>query len=116
MQTRDVAVPAACVLTVVLVAAGSYQLGRHHTATVAWHTGLASIGDSEASITTPGWTYGFGNSVPQWIDADGAGHGDSWPDCVNPPGTNKLVTFATVTVSAYGGTTRPVVLVDCRQH
>jgi hypothetical protein len=116
MRTRDIAMPAACVLAVVLVAGASYQIGRHHTASVVWHTGSAYIGDGEASIETPGWTYGFGNSVPQWIDAAGATHGDSWPDCVTPSGTNKLVTFATVTVTANGSTTRPVVLVDCRQR
>ena len=113
MRTRVVALVAAGVLSVVLGTGLGYQLGRHHTAAVVWHTGQAYIGDHEASVTTPGWTYGFESSVP-WIDATGASHDDGWPDCVNPSGTQKLVTFATATVTVNGATSRPVVLVDCR--
>ncbi len=112
MRTRVVLVVVG-VLSVVLGTGTGYELGRHHTAAVVWHTGQAYIGEHEASMTTPGWTYGFESSVP-WIDVAGAYHGDGWPDCVNPSGTQKLVTFATTTVTVNGATSRPVVLVDCR--
>jgi hypothetical protein len=114
MRGRGATLSAAGVLIVALAAGTGYHLGRHHTEGIIWHTGDAWIGDHEASITTPGWTYGFMTSVPRWIDADGTTHTDSWPDCVNPLGTQKPVTFATVNVTGPGGTWRQVVYVDCR--
>jgi hypothetical protein len=63
---------------------------------------------------TAGWTYGFMNSVPRWIDTAGTSHTDSWPDCVNPSGTQKPVRFATVNVTVTGTTWRQVLVVDCR--
>jgi hypothetical protein len=110
------ALSAAGALVVVLAAGVGYEIGRHHAPSVVWHTGQAQIGDHEASILTAGWTYGFMTSVPRWIDAAGTTHADSWPDCVNPSGTQKQVTFATINVAVTGTAWRQVLVVDCRER
>jgi hypothetical protein len=115
VRRRGPALAAAVALIVVLAAGVGYQVGRHHTPAVVWHTGQAYVGDHEASVAISGWTYGFMTSVPRWIDAAGTTHTDSWPDCVNPSGTQKQVTFATTTVTVTDTTWRQVLLVDCRQ-
>jgi hypothetical protein len=116
VRRRGPAIFAAGALVVVLAAGVGYQVGRHQAQAVVWRTGPAYVGDHEASIPISGWTYGFMTSVPRWIGADGTTHTDSWPDCVNPPVTQKQLTFATTTVTVAGTTWRQVLVVDCRQH
>ncbi|HEY5453872.1 MAG TPA: hypothetical protein VIJ96_00220 [Acidothermaceae bacterium] len=115
VRRRGAAIFAAGALVVVLAAGVGYQVGRHQAPAVVWHTGVAYVGDHQAGITISGWTYGFMTSVPRWIDAAGNTHTDSWPDCVNPPVTQKLLTFATTTVTVAGAKWRQVLVVDCRQ-
>ena len=54
-------------------------------------------------------------SVPRWIDSAGNTHTDSWPDRASPlPVTQKLLTFATTTVTVAGTTWRQVLVVETR--
>jgi hypothetical protein len=113
-STQAAVLSAAGALGVALVAGAGYEIGRHHAPTVTWHRGEGYIGDHQVGVTTSGWSYGFVDSVPRWIDTAGGMHTDSWPDCMSPAGTSEPVTFATVTVTVAGVTQRQVVLVDCR--
>ncbi|GAA1244701.1 hypothetical protein GCM10009657_20690 [Oryzihumus leptocrescens] len=95
--------------------AGGYLLGEAHATQATWHTARAYVGDHVVSLPVGGWTYGFRDSVPQWIDRNGSVHDGGWPDCVQvPAGSRKVVRFAEVGVEVGGAGSRQVVLVDCR--
>ena len=76
-------------------------------------TGRADVtGDGlGGSISTPGWTYGYG--LPMWTDAAGTLHMDGAPDCL-PALASRTVNFAAIEVMVNGSSWRPVVWVDCR--
>jgi hypothetical protein len=112
VRARLAALPVACLLVGGLA---GYQLGHHQGAAVSWHTGQAEIGDHQVSIIASGWTYGARDSVPGWIDSSGASHDGGWPDCVNPPGTQRQLRFAATNVTVAGTSSREIVLIDCRQ-
>jgi hypothetical protein len=93
-----------------------YLVGARQANPTRWHTGQAEIGDHEASVSVGGWTYGFQDSVPMWIDTGGSVHQDGWPDCLGPSGTQKQIRFATVNVTTAAVSWRQVVAVDCRPY
>jgi hypothetical protein len=106
---------AALVGLVVVSAAGGYLLGEAHATHATWHTARAYVGDHEVSLPVGDWTYGFRESVPQWIDGNGNVHDSGWPDCVQvPAGTRKVIRFAEVGVEVGSVGSRQVVMVDCR--
>jgi len=89
---------------------------RTHATQATWRTARAYIGDHEVSLPFGGWTYGFRDSVPQWIDRNGSVHDSGWPDRVKvPAGTRKLIRFAEVGVEVGGVGPRQVVMTDCRE-
>lgn len=79
-------------------------------------TGVATVGDDEASIPVKGWTYGLaGVGSVSWVDGQGATHLGGWPACLTGPGTTPLVKFGWVPVTLPDGETlRQVVWVDCQ--
>ncbi len=96
--------------------AGGYLLGEAHASQATWHTARAYVGHHEVSLPVGDWTYGFRDSVPQWIDRNGSLHAGGWPDCVQvPAGTRTVIRFAEVGVEVGGAGSRQVVMVDCRE-
>jgi hypothetical protein len=113
----------------VLVGAGSYWLGVHHTEQANWHTvtvDLAGVAADETdphrllSISDGGWTYAIEDSV-EWVDKRDVVHDSGWPECLEPrhPGfmarNHEKVRFSFAEVTAETGIIgwRPVVMVDC---
>ena len=79
-------------------------------------TGVATVGDDEASIPVKGWTYGLaGVGSVSWVDGQSATHLGGWPACLTGPGTTPLVKFGWVPVTLPDGETlRQVVWVNCQ--
>ncbi|HEX8972263.1 hypothetical protein [Oryzihumus sp.] len=101
---------------VVASGAGGYLIGEAHATQATWHTARAYVGDHVVSLRVGDWTYGFRDSVPQWIDRSGSVHDSGWPDCVRvPAGTQKVIRFAEVGIEVGALGTRQVVMVDCRE-
>lgn len=120
---------AAALLAVVLLAGGSFALGRATGDDVTWHTGTAVLGGDETSpqfsarlSPDDDWTYGARGSVTRWTSADGASHSGGWPACLMPPTDEHperaqavRIRFGTVDVDeAELGSGPRVVAVDCR--
>ena len=77
-------------------------------------TGRAdSTANGGGSISTDGWTYGFGADV-DWIDTSNSWHQGGPPDCLPPLSSVEDVRFAWIEVTVEGSTWRPVVWIDCR--
>lgn len=120
---------AAMVAGVVLMAGGSFALGRATGDDVTWHTGTAVLGGDEdmpqfsARLgADEDWTYGAQGSVTRWVDAQGESHSGGWPQCLMPPTDLHpsrahvvSIRFATAPVDEgeFGSGPR-VVAVDCR--
>jgi len=93
---------------------GGYALSQHRNGVHAL-TGTAYIGKHQMSVEVGGWTYGFRQTVPLWIDTSGTTHDGGWPDCLRPIGAKVRVRFGEVPVTApTGAGEREVVWVDCR--
>lgn len=107
----DVRLRWAAVIVVALVLGfliGSWRSGVHI------ETGRAdSTGEGGGSISTDGWTYGFGADVA-WTDAFNTRHEGDIPDCLPPLSSVEGVRFAWVEATVEGVTYRPVVWIDCR--
>ena len=117
------------VIVAVLIAGGSFALGRASGDDVTWRSGTAMLGGSESSpqfsvrlAPDDDWTYGAEGSVGMWVDLHGSSHSSGWPDCLLPPTEQHpdraqvvSIRFATVAVDggALGSGPR-VVAVDCR--
>ncbi len=104
----------------VIAAAGviaflAFLAGEHQQRPFTVLSGIAAVGDHEATFTVAGWAYGMeGNSVP-WVDQQGVTHYGSWPACLQEPGRTVPVTFGEEPVTAPDGSSwRQVVWVDCR--
>ena len=93
---------------------GGYALSQHRNA-VHVLTGKAYVEIHQAGITVGDWTYGFSDSVPEWIDASGTTHMGGWPNCLNRVGTHQRIRFGWIPVTFPNGIgERDVVWVDCR--
>ena len=105
----------AAVAVAALVAFGAFVAGEHqqHPSTVL--TGIATVGDHEATVLVAGRAYGIeGTGVP-WIDQQGQMHYGSWPACLAGPGRTVRVTFGEVPVTMPDGSVASqVAWVDCR--
>lgn len=107
-------------------AIGGFVIGTKAAESADWHTVTAVVVGEQrhplASVDVDGSTYAFNDSVPYWIDVEGATHEGGWPSCLkpNPVETSNQVPrkvpirFATVNVDADGLGWRQVVTVDCR--
>ncbi|HEY2354959.1 MAG TPA: hypothetical protein VGH79_08705 [Gaiellaceae bacterium] len=90
-------------------------MGRRGTTSVHVLTGTAWVGDHQASIGVGGWTYGFAQSMPMWIDGSGTEHDGGWPACLDRIGSHPRIRFGAVPVTDPNGLgQREVVWVDCR--
>jgi hypothetical protein len=105
-------VAAACLVAAVAVAA--FLAGEHHQRQLTVLTGIATVGDHEATVIVSGWAYSIEGNTP-WIDKQGVTHEGGWPACLGTPGRTVPVTFAEIPVTTPGGpTTRQVVWIECR--
>jgi hypothetical protein len=103
-------VAAACLIAAVAVVA--FLAGEHHQRPYTVLTGLATVGDHEATVIVAGWAYGIDGDIP-WVDQQGDTHEDTWPACLDTPGSAVPITFAEVPVTSPAGSTRQVVWVKC---
>jgi hypothetical protein len=98
----------------VLIAALAFLAGQHHRPAPTVLTGVATVGDHEASVPVQGYVYGI-MGVEEWIDQQGALHVGGWPACLAPAGRTVRIKFAeTPTTGPDGSPLRQVVWVDCR--
>jgi hypothetical protein len=105
-------VAAACLVAAVAVAA--FLAGEHHQRPYTVLTGVATVGDHQATVIVAGWAYGIEGSIP-WVDQQGVTHEGGWPACLGTPGSTVPVTFAEIPVTTPGGpTSRQVVWIECR--
>jgi hypothetical protein len=103
----------AAVAAALIIALGGYLVGKHQSP-VTVVTGVAAVGDHEATVTAGGWSYGIQGDVPFWIDSQGGMHDGGWPSCLNL-GQRQTVTIRVVPASLPGVMSwRQVVWVDCR--
>ena len=106
------------ILLVALAAIVGFLAGtawtRHRTDLGGWHTAVAQTGLRQISIEYEGWTYGVSGSVDQWIDSDGTWHDSGRPECLRVVGSRVTVGFQARVVTIDGGTSRPIVAIDCR--
>jgi hypothetical protein len=105
---------------------GGYAVGASGADDVDWYdVTVQVVGEPDrplVSVDVDGWTYAIRDSVPHWIDAQGAVHTGGWPSCLepNPVGANTQaprtvpIRFAAVSVDVDGFGWREVVSVDCR--
>jgi hypothetical protein len=112
-MTRRLTVVVVLFAVAIGVGALGFWQGTRRPAGLNWHTGVGYVGDHQISVRVGDWSYGFVDSVPMWIDAQGSQHHDSWPGCLGPVGAKTTIRFASVTVAG-DGIGRPVVAVDCR--
>jgi hypothetical protein len=113
--SRRVKWAAAMIAAACLIAFLGFLAGEHHQrpATTVL-TGIATVGDREATVLVGGRAYGIEGTVT-WVDQDGMTHYGSWPACLGGPGRTALVTFGEVPVTTPdGATVSQVVWVDCR--
>ena len=111
VRRRAVRVPAAAAALIILVA--GLLIGRHEASTTVV-TGVAYVGDREATVVAGGWSYGIEGGVQFWIDSRGGVHEGGWPSCLNL-GQRPRVTIGAVPASLPGGLSwRQVLWVDCR--
>ena len=112
-RVKRAAVIAAVIAAACLIAFLASVAGEHQQRPVTVLSGIATVGDHEATVAVAGWFYGIeGNIV--WFDQEGM-HDGSWPACLGGPGRTVPVTFGEVPVTAPDGSSwRQVVWVDCR--
>jgi hypothetical protein len=113
-RVKRAAVIAAVLAAACLIAFLAFVAGEHQQRPATVLSGIATVGDHEATVTVAGWSYGIeGNIV--WVDQEGTTHEGGWPACLGGPARNVPVTFGEVPVTTPDGTTwRQVVWVDCR--
>ena len=113
-RRRGPIVVAAMAIALVAGGVGGYVLSQHRNGVHAL-TGTAHVLDHQMSVEVGGWTYGFEETVPLWIDAAGTTHDRGWPNCLRPIGAKVRVRFGEVPVtSPTGFGAREIVWVDCR--
>lgn len=107
-------------------AIGGFVIGTTAAESADWHTVTAVVVGEQrhplASVDIGGWTQAFNDSVPYWIDVEGATHEGGWPSCLKPyPVATSTqvprkvpIRVATVNVDVDGLAWRQVVTVDCR--
>jgi len=107
------AITAACLITSVVFVA--FLAGEHQQRPLTVLTGIATVGDHQATVTVAGWAYAIEGDSVIWVDQQGMTHDGGWPACLGAPGRTVPVTFGEVPVTAPDGQTwRQVVWVDCR--
>jgi hypothetical protein len=114
---RRVVRAGALALTACLVAAGAFAAGEHHSQPrMTILTGVAAVGDDEASVMAEGRTYGIeGAGSVAWVDPQGMTHFGGWPSCLSGPGQARPVRFGEIPVTLPDGTMMSqVVWVDCQ--
>ena len=98
---------------VVLLTGVLLGAGWERSQDVEWIHERATFGSAKVvSVDHDGWTYGARDSIPSWIDMDGAEHEGGWPDCLRGSGSS-WIRIAVTEVTIEGTTTRPIVAVDC---
>ena len=112
-RVKRAAVIAAVLAAACLIAFLAFAVGEHQQRTVTVLTGIATVGDHEATVAVAGWSYGIVGSIT-WFGQGGM-HEAGWPACLGGPGRTVPVTFGEVPVTAPDGSSwRQVVWVDCR--
>ncbi len=98
-----------------LIAGLAFLAGERQGSRPTVLTGIAYVGQNEASVTVAGWSYGIvGTGNLTWFDGQGTAHTSGWPSCLRGVG-HVRITFGAVPVTAPNGSSwRQVVWVDCR--
>ena len=107
-------------LVVAAIVAGAfgagYKVGSDNSIHEAFYTADCSTGAAVATCQVGDVAYGFRSAV-NWTDIGGAGHSDSWPDCLPKAQVVKGVRFAGAWLpTGENGTAATVVWVDCRNR
>ena len=110
-RRRAIRVFAAAAAALIILLAG-FLLGKHQ-ASVTVVTGVAVVGDHEATVIAGGWSYGIEGGVEFWVDSQGGVHEGGWPTCMRL-GQRPKVAIGEVPASLPDGIRwRQVVWVDC---
>ena len=106
-------IAAACLIAVLAVVA--FLAGEHQQHPLTILSGLATVGNQQATVTVAGWSYAIDGTGIMWVDQQGSMHDGGWPACLSGFGRTVPIRFGEVPVTAPDGTTwRQVVWVDCR--
>ena len=99
-----------------LIAGLAFLAGERQGSRPTVLTGIAYVGQNEASVTVAGWSYGIvGTGNLTWFDTQGTAHSSGWPSCLRGIGRHVRITFGAVPVTAPDGSSwRQVVWVDCQ--
>lgn len=99
---------------IALVAFLAFLAGEHHQHPFTIVTGVATVGDHQATVIVGGWTYAIEGDSIWWVDQQGSTHDGGWPSCLNGFGRTVPISFGEVPVTAPNGLSwRQVVWVDC---
>jgi len=99
---------------IALVAFLAFFAGEHHQRPFAISTGVAAVGDHQATVTVAGWAYAIQGDSVVWVDQQGSTHDGGWPSCLSRPGQTVPISFGEVPVTAPNGLgCHQVVWVDC---
>lgn len=113
--SRSVRRTAAVIVAACLIAYPAFLAGEHQQRQFTVLSGVATVGDREASVAVAGWVYGIQGSNIQWVDQQGETHYGGWPACLRGPGRTVPIRFGEMPVTTPGGGSwRQVVWVDCR--
>jgi hypothetical protein len=111
--TRPVILAAGAVL-IALAAVLAFLAGEHHQRPLTILTGVATVGDHQATVTVAGWSYAIEGDSIMWVDQQGSTHDGGWPSCLSGFGQTVPISFGEVPVTAPNGLAwRQVVWVDC---
>ena len=106
-------IAAACLIAVLAVVA--FLAGEHQQRPLTILSGLATVGNQQATVTVAGWSYAIDGTGIMWVDQQGSLHDGGWPACLSGIGRTVPIRFGEVPVTAPDGTTwRQVVWVDCQ--
>jgi hypothetical protein len=99
-----------------LIAGLAFLAGKGQGSRTTVLTGVAYVGQNEASVEVAGWWYGIsGTGNLTWFDRQGTTHDSGWPSCLRGVGRHARITFGAVPVTGPDGSSwRQVVWVDCR--
>ena len=115
--SRRAARPVVLIAIAVLIALAAFLAflaGEHHHRPFTVLTGVATVGDHQATVTVAGWSYAIEGDSVMWVDRQGSTHDGGWPSCLNVVGRAVPISFGEVPVTAPDGLSwRQVVWVDC---
>ena len=112
---KRLSVVIAAVGLIAVLAVAAFLAGEHQQRPLTVLSGVATVGDQQATVTVAGWSYAINGPGLMWVDRQGSLHDGGWPACLTGVGRTVPIRFGEVPVTAPDGTTwRQVVWVDCQ--